>query len=44
MRLAATLSVEERLARKDAVVRWAHVPLPRDLEHAPAVHKLTTID
>jgi sugar lactone lactonase YvrE len=40
MRLAATLSVPERLARQDAVVRWAYVPLPRELEHAPAVHKL----
>lgn len=41
MRIAASLSVEERLARQDAVRRWAHVPVPRELEYSPSVHILT---
>lgn len=37
MRIAATLTVEERLARTDTVRRWAQVPVPRDIEISPCV-------
>lgn len=40
MRTAASLTVEERLARKDAVARWAHVAVPRELDYSPSVHIL----
>lgn len=45
MRVASTLSVEQRLARKDAVARWAHIDVPSDLDvdASPSVHVLVAV-